>query len=224
MHDWVHSKLQATYINRLIAWSALGALLAFFPIVSLFTQQNGSSNNDMYFYIGMIVVFLILFIIFGLSSIKYIFNISTHPLIKRINESENPTSLEIEAEQQAQSPKYSVDQWLVTDKYLIQDKIFTFDLLQISGLLWAYKQVVQESVNYIPTGKIYKLKLVCYDGFATIEAKENIVDDILAFANQCAPWAIFEFSEKLEKLIHDNPEELCVTVEENKRKWGKGRV
>jgi hypothetical protein len=86
----------------------------------------------------------------------------------------------MEAEREALAPRYKGGGWLVTDKFLVQSTLFSFDLLRLYDLLWAYKRVTKHSVNFIPTGKTHQAVLACYGGVATVNAKEMAVEGIIA--------------------------------------------
>jgi hypothetical protein len=123
----------------------------------------------------------------------------------------------VEARREAASPRYKGGGWRVTDKYLIRSAPFAFDLLRLSDLLWAYKRVTKHSVNFIPTGKTYSGVLVCYGGAAEVTGREQNVDALLTFAGERAPWAIFGYSDDLNKLFKQKTEDFCAAVEQRKR-------
>src|SRR5438034_340683 len=82
-------------------------------------------------------------------------------------------------------PRYKGgDGWVVTDQFLLRSTFFSFDVLRLSDLLWAYKKVTKHSVNFIPTGKTYDAVLACYGGSATVKGAEKTVDALLGFAAQ----------------------------------------
>jgi len=148
---------------------------------------------------------------------RYRHDVSAHPVVKRLASWGDPVGLALEARREADAPRHKGGGWRVTDKYLIQSTVFTFDILRLADLLWAYKKVTKHSVNFIPTGKTYAAILACYGGVAEIKGKEKKVDALLAFAAERAPWAILGFSEELSKLFRQKPQEFGAAVEQRKR-------
>ncbi len=103
------------------------------------------------------------------------------------------------------------------DKYVIQSAPFAFDLLRLFDLLWGYKKVTKHSVNFIPTGKTYACILACYGGTAEVTGKEKDVDALLGFAAERAPWAVFGYTDDLNKAFRQKNAEFCAAVEQRKR-------
>jgi len=171
-------------------------------------------------YIGgaATLIFVILFVMYGLPAWRYAQDVSSHPVVKRVERWGDPLSTAVEARREAAaSPRYKGGGWRVADQYLIRSAPFAFDLLRVSDLLWAYKRVTKHSVNFIPTGKTYSGVLVCYGGAAEVTGREKNIDALLAFAAERAPWAVFGYSNDLDKLFKQKSQEFCAAVEQRKR-------
>lgn len=175
--------------------------------------DDGSFRFPGYFAITAVLIFGFLLVNYGFPAWRYLKDSSSHPIVSRVTSWGDPIGIAHDAKREARSPRYKGGGWLVTDKYLIQSTFFTFDLLRLSDLLWTYKQVTRHSVNFIPTGKTYNGVLVCYGGSAEVKGSEKMVDSILAFAAERAPWAVFGFSEELETLFNKNNQDFCAAVE-----------
>jgi len=109
--------------------------------------------------------------------------------------------------------------WRLGDTYLIRSRFFSFDLLRLRDLIWGYKKVTKHSVNFIPTGKTYQAILHCYGGNAAVPAKEARVNEVLQFAQQRAPWAVFGFSDQLAKIWSKEQVEFLKQVEVRRQEW-----
>jgi len=166
---------------------------------------------------GVALVLVVLFVMFGLPAWRYARDVSSHPVVKRVAAWGDPVGTAVDARREAASPRHKGGGWHVTDKYLIRRAPFAFDLLRLSDLLWAYKKVTKHSVNFIPTGKSYAAFLVCYGGAAEVTGREKNVDALLAFAAERAPWAIFGYSDDLNKLFKQKTQDFCAAVEQRKR-------
>jgi hypothetical protein len=179
--------------------------------------DNADFRLPGYLAIGAALVLAVLLAKYAWPAWRYRHDISTHPVVQRVASWGDPVGLALEARREADAPRYKGGGWLVTEKYLIRSTVFTFDVLRLSDLLWAYKKVTKHSVNFIPTGKTYAGVLACYGGTAEITGKEKKVDAVLTFAAERAPWAILGFSEELSKLFRQKPQEFGAAVEQRKR-------
>jgi hypothetical protein len=144
-----------------------------------------------------------------------------HPLAARVAAWGNPLGVAVEAEREYDSPRFKGGAWRIGEKYLIHSSPFTFDVLRLEDLLWAYKKITKHSVNFIPTGKTYEAVLACYGGTATIQSKEARVDEMLAFANQRTPWAVMGHSDELATLFAKQTQEFASAVEARRQDWQK---
>ncbi len=170
-------------------------------------------------YIGAAValVLVVLLVKYGLPAWRYARNPASHPVVKRVASWGDPLATAVEARREAEAPRYRGGSWRVGDKYLIQSAPFAFDLLRLSDLLWAYKKVTKHSVNFIPTGKTYACILACYGGTAEVTGKEKDVDTLLSFVLERAPWAMFGYTDDLNKAFRQKNAEFCAAVEQRKR-------
>ena len=184
-----------------------------------FYVSDDSFRLPGYFAIAGVLVFIFLLIKQGVPAWRYLHDPKSHPVVTRVNSWGDPVGIATEAERDARSPLYKSSGWAITDKYLVQSTFFTFNLLRLLDLLWAYKKVTRHSVNFIPTGKTYDAVLICYGGAGTIKGPEKAVDALLGFAAQRVPWAVFGFTKELEALFKKNTREFCTGVEQRKHEW-----
>ena len=175
-----------------------------------------------YVAIAALLVFGFLLVKQGLPAWRHLQDPASHPVMQRVEKWGDPIGVAVGAEREAGAPRYiSGNGWTIADEFLIQSTFFTFGLLRLSDLLWAYKKVTKHSVNFIPTGKTYEAVLVCYGGAATFKGGEKLVDEILGFAVGRTPWAIPGFSKELEQLFNKNSSVFCAAVEQRKREWAQ---
>jgi hypothetical protein len=176
-----------------------------------------------YWGLGALAAFGFLFFIYGRSAWRYFRDPASHPLIERVQKWGDPVGVAVAAERQARSPRMKGGGgWVLTDQFLLRSTFFTFDVLRLSDLLWAYKKITKHSVNFIPTGRTYEAVLACYGGTATIPGNEKTVDGALTFASQRTPWAILGFSKELESAFKTNTRAVCAAVERRKAELAKG--
>ena len=130
------------------------------------------------------------------------------------------TSTEVERELKS-GAKTKSKGWTVTQNYAVKRKLFSFDLFRMENLIWAYKKVVKRSVNFIPIGKGYAAALNFSDGEAVIDGRRKRVDELLAFAENRAPWIVHGYSDEMQQAYSKSKDELIAEVLKRKREMGR---
>ena len=127
--------------------------------------------------------------------------IQTSPVWKNLAIYGNAEQLsqQIEAElQPAMIRKYGKLQ--IGQQWMVRRKTFGTWASPIADLVWIYKKVTKHSVNFIPTGKTYSVVLVGRHRQRIEEQmKEKAVNEMLADLTARVPWALFGFTQDLEK-------------------------
>jgi len=185
-----------------------------------FYVQNGSFHVVGYWVIVGALVFVGLLLWKGRPAWRHWRDPSSHPLVARTQPWGDPLGVAVEAERDFEAPQLKGGNgWRVGNKYLVASTFFGFDVLRLQDLLWGYKKVTKHSINFIPTGKTYEAILACYGGSAVITGKEQHVNDILAFAGQRAPWAVFGYSQELATHFNKQTQDFAAAVEQRRREW-----
>jgi hypothetical protein len=186
-----------------------------------FYLDTGSFREPGYWAIGAVAVFVLLYLWLGIPAWRQLKDPSSHPVVQRASKWGDPLGVAIAAEREYPAPAVTGGGWKVTDNFLIRSTFFTFDILRLQDLVWAYKAVTKHSWNFIPTGKTYNAVLICYGGGATIKTSEKRTEDILGFASRAAPWAIIGFSDELSKYFQSNQSDFCAAVEKRRQEYRK---
>lgn len=181
-----------------------------------FYVQNGSFRITGYWMIAGALVFVALLVWKGLPAWRHWRDPSAHPLVARMASWGDPLGVAVLAEREFETPRFKAGGWSLGDTYLVQSTLFAFNVLRVRDLLWAYKKITKHSVNFIPTGKSYEALLTCYGGSAVVKAKEKVVDAILTFAHQRAPWAVIGYSDELAGLFNKQQAEFVAAVEQRR--------
>jgi uncharacterized protein DUF6709 len=184
-----------------------------------FYVNNESFRLPGYIAIAVVLVLALLLVKIAAPAWRYYREPESHPLLQRIASWRvDPLGVAVEAERDFNTPRFKEGNgWRVGEKYLIRSAFFTFDLLRLTDLLWAYKKVTKHSVNFIPTGKTYDAILVCYGGSATIKAKEKRVEEMIRFAGERAPWAVIGYSAEVATLFAKDIRAFTAAVESRRR-------
>jgi Family of unknown function (DUF6709) len=177
-------------------------------------------RNSGYFAIAGLAIFAVIFVVSAFPAWKYMRDPASHPLVARVATWGDPLGLAVAAEREClSSSHYGGGGWFVTDSFLIRKTAFSFDILRLTDLLWAYKKVTKHRVNFIPTGKSYEAILICYGGSASITGSQKVIDEILTFAAQQIPWAVFGFSDEIEAFFKKNQTDFSGAVEQRRQQW-----
>ncbi len=155
----------------------------------------------------------------GLPALRHYRDPGTHPLLTRIGPWGDHLGVAVEVEREFGTARYSGSGWRIGNRYLVQSTLFTFNVLRLRDLLWAYKKITRHSVNFIPTGKTYEAILTCYGGAATIRRKQQQVDEIVAYVQQQVPWALLGYSAEAAKLLKKKPREFAAAIEQRRAEW-----
>jgi hypothetical protein len=150
-----------------------------------------------------------------LKAMRRISEIQSSPVWKNLAVYGNAEQLshQIEAEMQpAITRKYGKLQ--IAQQWMVRRKTFSTWASPIADLVWVYKKVTKHSVNFIPTGKTYSVVLVGRHRQRIEEQmKEKPVNEMLADLTTRIPWALFGFTQDLEKAWRKDPEDVIAAVD-----------
>ena len=150
-----------------------------------------------------------------LKAMRRISEIQTSPVWKQLAVYGNAEQLsqQIEAElQPAIIRKYGKLQ--IAQQWMVRRKTFSTWASPIADLVWVYKKVTKHSVNFIPTGKTYSVVLVGRHRQRIEEQmKEKAVNEMLADLTARVPWALFGFTQDLEKAWQKDPAGVIAAVD-----------
>lgn len=220
-----HSQPQATVIGELKPLSAelRGYLLPDDPAeaasVLLFPFYLDSEGFRTVGYWGLAIGLVLLGILayYGFIAWRRFQEPMQTPVATRAQEWGDPITVSHQMEEEFRhAVRFRKGGTRLSDNYVITKSLFVFDAHRFHDLLWAYKKVVKQRVNFVPVGKNYFAILHFYGGKANIRAKEKQVTEMLAFAAQRAPWAAHGYSKELEKLFSKDKTAFCAAVEQRR--------
>ncbi len=150
-----------------------------------------------------------------LKAVRRSGEIQTSPVWKNLAVYGNAEQLsqQIEAElQPAIIRKYGKLQ--IAQQWMVRRKTFSTWASPVGDLVWIYKKVTKHSVNFIPTGKTYSVVLVGRHRQRIEEQmKEKAVNEMLADLATRVPWALFGFTQDLEKAWQKDPAGVIAAVD-----------
>lgn len=142
---------------------------------------------------GLGIVMAVLFVVAGPGLAPLAFP-SSSPALKRVPLWGDPHLVSAELEREYRSPEMSFGPWRITDRYLFQTKLFSFDVQRLEDVLWVYKR--SSPAAY----------LVRYDGMTVVDGPDEMTDELVAFASKRIPWAVFGYSEETWRRTTKDPD------------------
>lgn len=187
-----------------------------------FYLDGDSFRRPGFIVIAVGIGFLLLFLWQALPAWRAWRDPERHPLWQRVAKWGDPTGIGLEAEHEYDNSLMRAKAgWRLGKKYLVRSTFFTFNVLRFQDVLWGYKKITKHSHNFIPTGKTYEAIVICYGGTATIPGKEKKVNEVLNFVQQCAPWAMYGYSDELARVYNKTPQQFVRSVEQRRAEWAQ---
>ncbi len=212
METWIRVACRQRAKRQFVFWIVTGLCLAAF----LVTHQEVWSTA-LWWTLAAVLAYGLLFWRFALRALRHLQDIATDPVVRRVES--YPNALEIAAQSERESlapPKFKKPGILVTENFVIKNGYFSFHLFLWNDLLWAYAKVTRRSVNLIPIGSTSEALLYFRDGSTSIPARKKVVDAVLLYAAERAPWAIFGFSDELLRMWNKDAAQFRGIVENRK--------
>ena len=180
-----------------------------------FTLNAADYRDSGYTMLGIGIPFLALALWNLWRAMRRSSEIQTSPVWKHLAAYGNAEYLssQIETElQPAMTKTYGKLQ--ITPQWMVRRKFFSTWISPVADLIWVYKKVTKHSVNFIPTGKTYAVVLVGRHRQRTEEQmKEKTVNEMLGDLAARVPWAIFGFTQDLEKAWRKDPSGVIAAVD-----------
>lgn len=187
----------------------------FYPF---YLDEEASFRGSGYAGFAVLATLLALAAWLGGRALRQLRDPSAHPAVQRVYKWKEPVGTAVAAERACGAPNFTgKNGWVVADPFLVRRTFFSFDILRLADLVWAFKKVTQHRVNFIPAGKTFAAQLHCYGGAAEVQGDEATVDAVLRFAGQRTPWAVFGYDQEVAALFKNDPNGFCGAVEQRKR-------
>lgn len=172
-----------------------------------------------YWGIAIGSVLLVLLLATAVPAWRRLKDPSTHPAVARVAGWGDPISMAVEIEREHRHPWRRSGTVSITDRFIVNSSFFTFDVLRLSELLWAYKKVTKKSVNFVPVGKDFHAVLVCLGGSVEWKGNEKEVEEALHHAAARAPWAVFGYSKELESQFRKSAAAFVAAIAARQRQY-----
>jgi hypothetical protein len=177
-------------------------------------------RKEGYIILAVAAVFLWLMWVFIRRSLRYASDPWKHPAIVRAAKWGDAHLISAEVERDLQeATRFSAHGITLADHYVVTNTFFRFNVFRMHDLLWAYKKITKRRVNFIiPAGKEYDAVLKFYGGEIAFRKlgyghREEKVEEVLKWAAERAPWAVFGYSDQLNTLFTKQTAEFVRAVE-----------
>jgi hypothetical protein len=115
------------------------------------------------------------------------------------------------------SPELGSNAFFLIPSWLLVIKTYNLKIIQLDRVVWIFKKVTSNSINFIPTGKTYELILYDRTGKEQrISLADGEVDRAIYQLYQYAPWAVVGFSPEISKMWNRQRKEFYQMVEQRK--------
>ena len=201
--------------QHLFSDSEMRALRAhFYP----YHMDTGSFRSDGYWGLGIGAIVLAIAGFTAARARAQLRDPAAHPAVARAASWGEPGAVSAAVRGEYERPWRSSGPVVLTENYAVTSSFYSFDVVRVEDLLWAYKRVTKKSVNLIPVGKDFHAILVCVGGTVELKGNETEVDETLRWAAGRVPWAVFGHSKEVEELMRKDPAGFAAGVAERRRR------
>ena len=164
--------------------------------------------------IGVTLLFTVLFYVFAKRAWGHIQDISTHPVVRRVESWSDAADVATLSEREMSMPRFKRNGVLITDNFVIDRSFFSLNLFPWNHLLWAYrKQTTTRYYFVIPIARSQEAIMHFYGGSVHWRAGKKTVEEALIFAINQAPWAVLGYKPELEQLWTKKNVDFLAAVE-----------
>ena len=205
MNTWLKGKCRTACINTATVW---GIVFAIYAAALVY----GAAEYAVEAIWGVILI--VIFLIWGLPSCKYLRNIDEHPAVRRAASWGDPIGRSVEMKSDYETPKMKNRKGnRLSDHYIFRAGIFSFNVIRIEDIAWAYKKIIKKRLNFIiPIGKDYEAVFVALGGDMECAGSQKFVDEALQFVSSRNRWALCGYTDEIAAVFKQNPKGFAATV------------
>jgi len=171
-------------------------------------------------YIGLgIGVIIFLGCLYGIFlSARRSNNMASHPIMRKLKAFGSPEAIANQIHAEMQGPVEKVGHLNVTQHWLLRATKSSLAATRLNDVVWYYKKATQHRTNFIPTGKTYEAVILDRRGtIMSVQAKENVVNEMLNYVGRNAPWAIGGYSNDLKMMWDRQHKEFIAAVDQRRQ-------
>lgn len=108
----------------------------------------------------------------------------------------------------------------IFNSWIVSRDLLNLTVIKIDNILWIYKKVTKQYLNYIPSGKEYSIAVCSNDRLVEeIKIKNRHAEDILDAIKHNYPWIVTGYTEELKALWNLRFNEFKVYVNSRKASY-----
>lgn len=183
-------------------WELFEAEVSYDQFVLPFILDTQVKTGPAYIWLSVWLI-AFLFCLWNLSKFfARIFDRYRHPIIKNLKLYGEPDAVAAAIEQQIQAEGLrQIGSLFLTKEWFFHKRFFGLKTYPAIQVLWVYKRVTRQRVNYIPVGNTYSLAIHLRDKkIITVGMGKGNVDKALAAIAELAPEIVNGYSEELAGL------------------------
>ncbi len=199
-------------------------------VVTPFEQENNLSGAVLPFmldtsdfrsggYLGIgIGAIVLLLCLWGLSrAISRSANPLRHPVMRALARFGEPNAVSQQINAEMAAPHQTIGDTHLTPHWVVVSKGGSFAATRFQDIAWLYAKVTQHRTNGIPAGKTYSaLFWDRYGTCLTVNAKQQVTDEVLKAVYSHAPWALAGYNADMQKAWKSNRAAVLSAVDQRK--------
>jgi hypothetical protein len=127
---------------------------------------------------------------------------------------------EIDADVRFNVPSPSLNQPAVTPTWLLHPSHYGLQVVAVGEIVWAYTHVTQHRVNFVPTGKTYRVMIADRRGrLLSLGSKKGDSSELLGYLSRVTPWSIFGYHADLARSWKANPREIIQAADARRQQF-----
>jgi len=143
------------------------------------------------------------------------------PVWKHVSVYGNAEQLSSQIGTELLAPQTNYKALRLTQSWLLRKKLFSTWVSPLHDIVWAYKKVTKNSVNFIPTGKSYTIIII---GRHRQRIEHNLsqkkVDALLTELSSRVPWAVYGFNADLDNAWKKDSGGFVAAVDSRRQDYG----
>jgi len=205
MNQWLIDRCRRASIKTATVWGIVFAIYAA-AVVYNFADYGAEALWG--------VILIAVFLIWGLRACKHLLDINEHPVVKRAASWGDPLGQSVAMKNDYESPQMKNRKGSrLSDRYIFREGFFSFNVIRIEDIAWAYKKIIKKRLNFIiPLGKDYEAVFIALGGDLESQGSQKFVDDALQFVSARNSWALYGYTDDIARIFKQNPKEFAFTV------------
>lgn len=167
---------------------------------------------------GISLLYVIILATYGLRNLRVFRDPQLHPVLRRLAKQGPLSDLSRKIESEFKMNAFPLsDACTLTPSYLVRISTFSFSVIRIDDILWVYIERTKNSVNFVPIGSTYKLRIVSRESSLKMDGPKSAVEQTIDLLYRRVPWAEFGYSHAIRDQYNYHTEDFYRSIETRKQ-------